>query len=108
MAEESDLERTEPASPRRLEQAREDGDVPRSRELATCAVLLASGLGMWFLGANFIRHLNHLLAADLAFERALAFDSNLLLSRIAAQLGELLLAFTPLALLLVGAAIASP
>jgi flagellar biosynthetic protein FlhB len=108
MAEDSDLERTEPASPRRLEQAREDGDVPRSRELATCAVLLASGLGMWFLGANFMRHLNKMLAQDLAFERAVAFDSNLLLSRIAAQLADLLLAFTPLALVLMAAAAAAP
>jgi len=36
MAEDSDLEKTEQASDRRLEKAREQGDVPRSRELATC------------------------------------------------------------------------
>jgi flagellar biosynthetic protein FlhB len=35
MAEESDLEKTEPASARRLEQAREEGQVPRSREIGT-------------------------------------------------------------------------
>lgn len=40
MAEDSDLERTEPASERRLQQAREDGNVPRSRELATFAVTM--------------------------------------------------------------------
>ncbi|MEF8711236.1 MAG: EscU/YscU/HrcU family type III secretion system export apparatus switch protein [Candidatus Accumulibacter propinquus] len=33
MAEESDLEKTEAASSRRLEQAREEGQVPRSREI---------------------------------------------------------------------------
>ena len=32
MAEDSDLERTEPASPKRLEQAREEGDVPRGTD----------------------------------------------------------------------------
>ncbi|MBX7021155.1 hypothetical protein EX238_23300, partial [Providencia rettgeri] len=32
MAEDSDLEKTEPASPRRLEKAREEGQVARSRE----------------------------------------------------------------------------
>jgi len=42
MAEDSDLERTEPASLKRLEQAREEGDVPRSRELPTCTILLAA------------------------------------------------------------------
>ena len=42
MAEESDLSRTEPASPRRLQQARIAGDVPRSAELSAWLVLLAA------------------------------------------------------------------
>lgn len=45
MAEETDLSRTEPASPRRLQQARDAGDVPRSAELTAWVVLL-SALGM--------------------------------------------------------------
>jgi flagellar biosynthetic protein FlhB len=45
MAEESDLSRTEPASPRRLQQARSAGDVPRSAELTAWVVLLTA-LGM--------------------------------------------------------------
>src|SRR5512139_2710059 len=45
MAEETDLSRTEPASPRRLQQARSAGDVPRSAELTAWVVLLAA-LGM--------------------------------------------------------------
>ena len=42
MAEDSDAEKTEDASAQRLEKAREDGDVPRSRELATFTVLIVS------------------------------------------------------------------
>jgi len=45
MAEETDLSRTEPASPRRLQEARSAGDVPRSAEL-TAWVALLSALGM--------------------------------------------------------------
>jgi flagellar biosynthetic protein FlhB len=45
MAEETDLSRTEPASPRRLQEARSAGDVPRSAELTAWVVLL-SALGM--------------------------------------------------------------
>lgn len=45
MAEETDLSRTEPASPRRLQQARRAGDVPRSAELTAWAVMM-SALGM--------------------------------------------------------------
>jgi flagellar biosynthetic protein FlhB len=45
MAEESDLSRTEPASSKRLQEARRAGDVPRSAELTAWLVLLAT-LGM--------------------------------------------------------------
>ncbi len=42
MAEESDLSHTEPASPRRLQQARSQGDVARSAELTAWVVLLSA------------------------------------------------------------------
>ncbi|QAU34328.1 flagellar biosynthesis protein FlhB [Janthinobacterium sp. 17J80-10] len=108
MADDSDLERTEPASPRRLEQAREEGDVPRSRELATCTVLMAAGVGLWALGDHMMRPLRRLLVAGLSFERAQAFDPELLLAALAAKLGDVLLAFAPLAGLLILVALGSP
>jgi flagellar biosynthetic protein FlhB len=108
MAEESDLERTEPASPRRLEQAREEGDVPRSRELANCTVLIAACAGFWFMGDNLIRQIDRMLVSGLAFDRALAFDFDLLASHIAFNLKEILVAFAPIALLLLIVAIGSP
>jgi flagellar biosynthetic protein FlhB len=46
MAEESDLSRTEPASPRRLQQARNQGDVPRSAELTAWVVLVSALAGL--------------------------------------------------------------
>jgi len=60
MAEETDLSRTEPASPRRLQEARSAGDVPRSAELTAWAVLL-SALGMLgWLAPRLIRALQTL------------------------------------------------
>ena len=50
MAEDSDLERTEPASGRKLQKARDEGNVPRSREFSTLAVLLAGGASFAMLG----------------------------------------------------------
>lgn len=108
MAEDSDLERTEPASPRRLEQAREEGDIPRSRELATCTVLLASGAGFWFLGGDLVSQLNRMLASSLTFEREQAFDFDLLVMRLATHIADLLIAFAPFAVLLMVVAAASP
>ncbi len=108
VAEDSDLEKTEPASPRRIEQAREEGDVPRSRELATCTVLLAAGGGLWFFGGEVVRRLNRTLESGLGFERAQAFDPNLLLRQIGANATDVLLAFAPISILLMIVALASP
>ena len=108
MAEDSDLERTEPASQQRIDKAREDGDVPRSRELATTTVLLAAGGGLFITGDSLVRQLNSTLSSGLSFDRAQAFDFNLLQSRLAAHLFDLLIAFAPLAGLLMLVAIASP
>jgi flagellar biosynthesis protein FlhB len=68
MAEDSDLERTEPASSRKLEQAREQGNVPRSRELATLAVLLASVGVIASLGLFMFRGLNRVMHNTLSFD----------------------------------------
>lgn len=108
MAEDSDLEKTEPASQRRLEQAREEGDVPRSRELATCTVLLAAGAGLWISGDTMVRQLNQLLASGMAFDRAQVFDFNLLLTRLGNDLVDVMIAFAPLAGILLLVALASP
>ena len=108
MAEESDLEKTEPASPRRLEQAREEGDVPRSRELATCTLLLGACGAFWFTGGHMIKQLNAMLAAGLSFDRDMAFDMNLLIARSSVHLVDLFIAFAPAALILMVVALASP
>ncbi|HTD07017.1 flagellar biosynthesis protein FlhB [Undibacterium sp.] len=108
MAEESDLERTEPASPKRLEQAREEGDVPRSRELSTCTILLAAGASLWGMGGSLVNELNHALASGLSLDRAQAYDPALLFARIGANLQDVLLAFAPVAGLLMLVALASP
>lgn len=104
----SDLEKTESATPKRLEQAREEGDVPRSRELSTCVTLLAAGGAFWFSGRALVRSLDHSLADGLSLDRALAFDSQLLLDHLAANLGGVLLAFIPLAALVMAAALLAP
>jgi flagellar biosynthesis protein FlhB len=108
VAEDSDLEKSEPASPRRLEQAREDGDVPRSRELATCTVLLAAGLGLWFTGEGLIRRINHMLASGLSFSREHAFDFNVLLMHQGVGLSDVLIGLAPLFGILMLVALGSP
>jgi flagellar biosynthetic protein FlhB len=75
VAEESDLERTEAASERRLEQAREDGNVPHSRELMAFMVLAAGAGAFWVLGGWMAQGAANLLRHGLSFSRNAAFDS---------------------------------
>jgi len=108
MAEASDLERTEPASPRRIEQAREEGQVARSQELATFAVLFAGAGGMWLLGGGVIRDLAALVRNGLDISRATAFDPWLVVAQLHAQTLTALAALAPLAFIVFVAALAAP
>tara|TARA_B100001094_G_C18195884_1_gene810893 strand:- start:12866 stop:14020 length:1155 start_codon:yes stop_codon:yes gene_type:complete len=50
MAEDTSQEKSEEATPRKLQRARERGQVPRSRELGTASVLVASAIAMYLFG----------------------------------------------------------
>ncbi|HNA82291.1 MAG TPA: flagellar biosynthesis protein FlhB [Thiobacillaceae bacterium] len=107
MAEDSDLERTEPASQRRLDQAREKGNVPRSRELATLAVLMASVGVVAMLGLFMFRGLHRVMHNTLSFDATdIATPAAMGRNLMAAGLDGLLL-FLPLALAVVVAAVAA-
>ncbi len=108
MAADSDLEKTEPASERRLEQAREEGNVPRSRELAACASLLVGGLLLWAMGASLQSSLSLLLKDALAFPRSLAFDTALLLEHGRALVGRALWTLLPFAAVLLAVVVVAP
>jgi flagellar biosynthetic protein FlhB len=108
MAEDSDLEKTEPATEKRLSKAREDGDIPRSRELATCSVLFTAGLCILAIGDSLALALKKSLSTGLSFERSIAFDPMLLLLKISDSIYSLITAFVPLAFVLILVAIAAP
>ena len=57
MTEERFEERTEPATPRRREEARKRGHVARSGDLSSALLLLAALLGLHFYGGEFLRGL---------------------------------------------------
>jgi flagellar biosynthetic protein FlhB len=108
MAEDSDAEKTEPASSKRLEDARKEGDVPRSRELSTFVVLMTAGAGLWLTGSGLVRQLNAAMVSGLSLNREQVFDANVLILRLGADIAQVLLACLPLALAVMFIAIASP
>ena len=108
MAEDSHLERTEPASPRRLEQAREEGQVARSTELNTFVMLLTGAGGLWLTGDHLYAQLRLLLKSGLTFDADGLASSGQMLEPLGRQAAEALLACAPLLALLVIAALAAP
>lgn len=108
MAEESDLEKTEPASSRRLEQAREEGQVPRSREIGAFLILIVSASAFWYLGPWMMQRTTAIVRRGLTLEAPLLGDPNFMLARFADLSLDALLSFAPLFLALVIAALISP
>ena len=108
MAEESDLEKTEPASERRLEKAREDGDVARSRELATFVLLSTAVAGMWFTAGMLGSRLSATVRHGLGFDRGAAFDPSQMLVQAGWMGLQGLIAIAPLFAMMLVAALVAP
>lgn len=71
----SDQEKTLPATPKRLEQAREEGQVARSRELGACAVVLSGAALAWGAGSMGVEYCERLMRAGLSLDRADVFST---------------------------------
>src|SRR5687767_4624253 len=108
MAEESDLEKTEPASPRRLEKAREEGNVARSRELVTFVLLATAVAGLWLTAESVGNTMRGALRHGLHFDRTAAFDPSYMLAQTGLMAMQSLIALAPLAGMVVLAALAAP
>ncbi|SEK70929.1 flagellar biosynthesis protein FlhB [Nitrosovibrio tenuis] len=108
MSEESDMERTEPASPKRLEKSREDGQVPRSPELSTFAVLITAGGGLWLLGGHLAAQLSELMREGMKLPRTVGFDSGVLGERLLDQSLHALVALAPYLFLMFVTALIAP
>ncbi|MBB1268069.1 flagellar biosynthesis protein FlhB [Shewanella sp. SR44-3] len=72
----SSQEKTEEPTGRRLEQAREKGQIARSKELGTAAVLLASSVGFMMTGPALAKSLFRIMEQIFTMERAQIFDTN--------------------------------
>ncbi len=108
MAEDSNLERTEPASQKRLDDARQEGNVARSPELTSVAVLGAALAGLWFSGEGAVKGLARLTAQGLSIDSNVVRDSSAMVSRLGDFTTEALLIGAPLLVLTVVAALAAP
>lgn len=105
---ESDQEKTEQPTGKRLEDAREEGQVPRSQDFNTAAVLLLAGAGLRMFGASIGAALAQMMHSGLQLSTAQEFDPKLALATAGSELMHALLACAPLFGLTVLAALAAP
>jgi len=80
MAEESGQEKTEDPTPKRIREAREKGDVPRSKELATTLVLMTAVASVFVFGAQLADKLLGLVESNFILDRQSIFDTNKMLA----------------------------
>lgn len=74
MAEDNAQEKTEQPSAKRLNDARDKGQVPRSKEFTTVLVLIASAVAMMFLGERIIHSVALVMEKSFSFSRKEIFD----------------------------------
>lgn len=80
MAEESGQEKTEDPTPKRIREAREKGDVPRSKELATTLVLMTAVASVFVFGAQLADKLLGIVESNFILDRQSIFDTNKMLA----------------------------
>lgn len=110
MAEEDDSgqEKTEEASARKIEKAREEGQIPRSRDLTTTAVLLLAAIGIYVFAEFMANKLIGITRANFVISRDTIFDPNAMIGHLVAAIYDGLLSIAPLMAILLIASIVGP
>lgn len=109
MAENEDgQEKTEDPTPKRLREAREKGNVPRSRELSTMLVTMAGAVGLILFGGGLQETILEIFREQLSPRAAQLGDPTYLMRSLQSNFIRGLLALTPFLLLCTFAAFLGP
>ena len=101
-------EKTEEPTSRKLEKAREDGQVPRSKELTTTAVLLASAIGFILFGDFFYSKISNSFYYNFTVSREVIFDPSAMIHNLSHSFADVLIGFIPFFIVLLLASILGP
>ena len=108
MAESADgQEKSELPTSKKISDAREKGDVARSRELTTTVMMLASAVGLLLFGPSISAGLGAVMKNSFAIKRDQIFDTSYMADTFLESVSQMLMVLAPFLLLLVVAAIAS-
>ncbi|MFK2878590.1 flagellar biosynthesis protein FlhB [Rhodanobacter hydrolyticus] len=108
MADDSDQEKTEQPTEKRLRESREKGDIPRSRDLSGAAVVMAGVAVLMTSGERAFEHARRIFSLGLGYSREALFSDTLPQRTLGAALHEALSLFSPVALATLLAALFAP
>lgn len=106
--EDSSQEKTEEASARKIEKAREEGQVPRSRDLTSTAILMLAAIGLYAFAGFMGEKIINVTRDNFSLSRATIFDPNAMIAHLARAMYDGLISMAPLMGLLVVASIVGP
>ncbi|ATV42117.1 flagellar biosynthesis protein FlhB [Pectobacterium brasiliense] len=108
MAEDSDLEKTEAPTPQKEEKAREEGQIPRSRELTSVLMMVAGLAILWMGGEVMAGRLARIISQSLNFDYATIGDDTQMLRHVGSLLRQAASALIPIMLGAVLVALSAP
>lgn len=108
MAEDSDQEKTEQPTGRRISQAREEGQVPHSRELGSFLVLMVAAAAFWLLGGWLAERAMMIMRKGLTMDPVFLKEPELALVRLTDLGFDALFSFSPLVLAMIVASLIPP
>jgi flagellar biosynthetic protein FlhB len=109
MAEEdSSQEKTEEPTARKKEKAAEEGNIARSKELNTSAILVSAAVGLLIFGPALGQQLLETMAFNFSFDRQASWDTQVALSYLEVSFVEAMWSLLPFFLLLLVAAFFGP
>lgn len=108
MAEDSDQEKTEQPTGRRIEQAREEGQVPHSRELGSFLVLMVAAASFWLMGGWITERAMLIMRKGLTMDPMFLKEPELALVRLTDISFDAFISFSPLVLGMMVASLIPP
>ncbi|MBT6077037.1 MAG: flagellar biosynthesis protein FlhB [Oceanospirillaceae bacterium] len=108
MSEDSSQEKTEQPTAKKLEKSREDGQVPRSKELSMAIIMVFGAAFLLLTGDSIIDNITEMLIDALTIDRALLMDTQRFPSVLLSRLVQGILAVMPFLLLTLVLALVTP
>lgn len=110
MAEESDSgqEKTEDPTPKKLNDAKKKGQVPRSKELNSMTVMVFGSIGLIFMGSYMVSHISMFMEQSFTLSRSDVFSHHAIFEKFEFAIAAALTAVGPFLLLMTVVALFTP